>query len=176
MLVCSEPVTEPVPTSSILEEIKLENLIGIRTMTNSHRITINQIARDAGVSKQTVSRVLNNRPDVAPETRQRVQSIIDRKGYRPSKLARGLTQGRSYTIGVISSGVHQFGPSQILSGIEVQTRALGYTLYLNIIDEVDQTTVTSALSNMVAQYVDGIVWSPMPRVHDSHYHLGTRIK
>jgi DNA-binding LacI/PurR family transcriptional regulator len=140
-------------------------------MTNSRRITITQIAREAGVSKQTVSRVLNDRPDVAPETRQRVQSIIDRKGYRPSNLARGLTQGRSFTIGVISSGIHQFGPSQILAGIEVQTRSLGYTLYLNIIDVVDDATVTSALSNMLAQQVDGVVWSSMPRVHNSHHPL-----
>ena len=140
-------------------------------MSNNHRITINQIAREAGVSKQTVSRVLNNRPDVAPNTRQRVQSIIDRKGYRPSKLARSLTQGRSYTIGVASSGVHHFGPSQILTGIEEQTRSLGYTLHLNIVHDVNEINVAAILNNMVAQHVDGIVWSSMPKVDNKQYPL-----
>jgi LacI family transcriptional regulator len=126
-------------------------------MAGSRRVTIKQIAREAGVSKQTVSRVLNDRPDVATTTRQRVQSIIDRYGYRPSKLARGLTQGRSYTIGVISSGLPHYGPSQILTGIADQAHCMGYTLSLSLLNSPDQLATAAVFQSVLAQHVDGII-------------------
>jgi len=64
-------------------------------------VTITDVARAAQVSKKTVSRVINDHPDVADATRQRVQAVIDALGYQPSMLARGLVQGRSNTVGVI---------------------------------------------------------------------------
>ncbi|MCZ7539921.1 MAG: LacI family transcriptional regulator [Anaerolineae bacterium] len=64
-------------------------------------VTITDVARAAQVSKKTVSRVINDHPDVAEATRQRVQAVIDALGYQPSMLARGLVQGRTYTVGVI---------------------------------------------------------------------------
>ena len=54
------------------------------------RVTIKEVAKEAGISTQTVSRVINHRPDVAPETRQRVLQVIDQLGYRPSNIARSL--------------------------------------------------------------------------------------
>jgi DNA-binding LacI/PurR family transcriptional regulator len=59
------------------------------------RVTIKRVAQEAGVSTQTVSRVINNRPDVAPETRQRVQEVIEELSYHPSAVARSLIQQRS---------------------------------------------------------------------------------
>ncbi|HEY3231743.1 MAG TPA: LacI family DNA-binding transcriptional regulator, partial [Roseiflexaceae bacterium] len=74
-------------------------------MRRSIRVTIKDVAAAAGVSTQTVSRVVNNRPDVAPETFERVKEVIERLGYAPNALARGLSQGRSYTLGIVASGL-----------------------------------------------------------------------
>ena len=68
-------------------------------MNFNKRPTIKQVAKVAGVSTQTVSRVINDRPDVAPETRERILVTINELGYQPSALARSLIQQRSYTWG-----------------------------------------------------------------------------
>ena len=72
-------------------------------MSQRGRLTIREVAEAAGVSTQTVSRVLNNRPDVAPDTYDRIQRIIADTGYSPNLLARGLTQGRSHVLGVVAT-------------------------------------------------------------------------
>lgn len=59
-------------------------------MNTNKRVTIKQVAKAAGVSTQTVSRVINDRPDVAPETRERIQRVIEEMDYHPSALARSL--------------------------------------------------------------------------------------
>lgn len=71
------------------------------------------------MSTQTVSRVINERPDVSQETRKRVQEVIGRWGYQPSALARSLIRQRSYTLGVVTAGLKYIGPSRTLSGIAV---------------------------------------------------------
>jgi len=76
--------------------------------------TIQHIADLAGVSIQTVSRVINNRPDVAPATRRRVQEVIDRLGYQPNAIARGLVQQRTHTIGVVAAGLEFVGRDYLL--------------------------------------------------------------
>jgi DNA-binding LacI/PurR family transcriptional regulator len=91
------------------------------------RVTINDVEKYAGVSAQTVSRVVNKRPDVASETRQRVLVVIDALGYQPSALARSLIQRRSYTLGVVTAGLKYIGPSRTLNGIASGRRA-GYAL------------------------------------------------
>src|SRR5215207_11081325 len=96
----------------------------------SNRATIKEVASAAGVSTQTVSRVINERPDVSPETRQRVQEVISRLGYRPSALARSLIRQRSYTLGVVIAGLKHIGPSRTLSGITRTAEEAGYALLL----------------------------------------------
>ena len=128
------------------------------------RITIKEIAHEAGVSTQTVSRVLNNRSDVASETRRRVQAIIDHHDYRPSQLARGLIRGRTNTIGIVISDLQHFGPSQTLTGIAEQARLLGYTLYLSLSHDTDENGVETIIQNMLAQHVDGIIWAAVAKV------------
>ena len=123
------------------------------------RVTIKEVAKEAGVSIQTVSRVINHRPDVAPETRQRVQQIIDRLGYQPSHIARSLIQGRSFTLGIVGWGVEYFGPSRTLSGIEQQANELGYVLLLSLIREPRKNDVEQLLRDMLARYVAGIIWA-----------------
>jgi len=67
----------------------------------SDRITISEIAKEAGVSKATVSRVLNNRPGVLPETRYRIMAVVDKYQFQPSIHARSISQQSCHTIGVV---------------------------------------------------------------------------
>jgi len=82
------------------------------------QVTISQVAKESGVSSQTVSRVINNRQEITPETRQHVQEVIKRLGYQPNAIARSLSQRRSHTLGVVTSGLEYYGPSHILVGVE----------------------------------------------------------
>jgi LacI family transcriptional regulator len=122
------------------------------------KITIRDVAAAAGVSRQTVSRVLNDKPDVAPETRQRVLDVIEELGYRPSSIARSLTGGRSFTLGVVSYGVQYFGPSHTLSAIELEANELGYTLLLSLVRQ-PATSGIPLLHDMLSYHVDGIIWA-----------------
>ena len=72
-------------------------------MSKKDQITILKVAETAGVSKQTVSRVINNHPDVADSTRKQVQKVIDELGYHPSVVARSLTKQRTHTIAVVTA-------------------------------------------------------------------------
>jgi LacI family transcriptional regulator len=128
-------------------------------MISQARVTITQVARKAGVSKQTVSRVLNNRPDVADETRRRVQQVVDALGYRPSNIARSLSRGKSQTLGVVGYGLEYFGPSRILSGIEQEANRLGYTLLLNLIRQPERNDIQEIIDELVARHVNGIIWA-----------------
>jgi LacI family transcriptional regulator len=128
-------------------------------MTPRRRLTIKEVAEAAGVSTQTVSRVLNNRPDVAPETFQRVQRIITDTGYAPNMLARGLTQGRSRTLGVVAYGLEYFGPTRVLTGIEQQAAEMGYSISLNLIHRPETDGVDRLLNNLSGRQVDGIIWA-----------------
>ena len=127
-------------------------------MIGKQRVTMRQVAEEAGVSIQTVSRVINDRPDVAPETRQQVRDIINRLGYRPSNIARSLIQGRSCTLGVVGYGLEYFGPSRVLVGIEHQASAMGYSLLLSLLRQPENGDVR-VLHDMLAHHVDGIIWA-----------------
>jgi LacI family transcriptional regulator len=128
-------------------------------MTARRRLTIREVAEAAGVSTQTVSRVLNDRPDVAPDTLLRVRQIIADTGYAPNMLARGLTQGRSRTLGVVAFGLEYFGPSRVLTGIERQAARMGYSITLNLVHEPATVDVDSLLNGLSARQVDGIIWA-----------------
>ena len=135
-------------------------------MAQQGRLTIREIAEAAGVSTQTVSRVINNRPDVAPDTYDRVQRIITETGYFPNMLARGLTQGRSNVIGVVAFGLDYFGPSRVLTGIDQQAAKLGYSISLNLIHQPETDDVDKLINSLFARQVDGIIWA-IPEVGDN---------
>ncbi len=128
-------------------------------MNHRRRPTIRDVAQAAGVSTQTVSRVLNNRPDVAPETLARVQQIIAETGYAPNMLARSLTQGRSRILGVVAYGLEYFGPSQLVTGIERQAAAMGYSITLTLIPDPETADADVVLSALFARQVDGVLWA-----------------
>lgn len=137
-------------------------------MNINKRPTIKQVAKDSGVSTQTVSRVINNRPDVAPETRERVQQVIEKLGYQPSALARSLIQQRSYTLGVVTAGLKFIGPSRTLNGITSQAEEMGYTLLLKELPRFDTEEIEPLLQTLLSRHVDGIVWA-VPQVGDNHH-------
>ena len=92
------------------------------------KVTIKDVAQAAGVSTQTVSRVINSRPDVSPNTRLRVKQVISDLGYSPNVLARSLSRGRTNTFGVVGYGLGYFGPSNVLQGIEKKSNELCLSL------------------------------------------------
>ncbi len=122
-------------------------------------MTIKEVAQAAGVSTQTVSRVLNDRPDVAPETYERVQKVIADTGYAPNMLARSLTQGRSHILGVVAFGLEYFGPSRVLTGIEQQAAEMGYSISLNLLHDPATADVGEVLASLLGRQVDGIIWA-----------------
>jgi len=136
-------------------------------MRKPKRITIKMVAREAEVSTQTVSRVLNERPDVSPETRQRVQEIIERLGYHPSALARSLIQQRSRTIGIITAGLNYVGPSRALNGITQRAERLGYVLLLKESASFQPADIQSLIRPLLARQVDGIIWA-IPDIGSNH--------
>jgi DNA-binding LacI/PurR family transcriptional regulator len=123
------------------------------------RPTIKEVAIAAGVSTQTVSRVINKRPDVSPETRKRVQMVIEELKYRPSALARSLIQQRSYTLGVVTAGLRFIGPSRTLSGITNAAEEKGYSLLLKELPRFDTTDITPIFQALHDRHVDGIIWA-----------------
>jgi DNA-binding LacI/PurR family transcriptional regulator len=135
-------------------------------MNQTKRMTIKQVAQRAGVSTQTISRVLNDRPDVSPETRQRVQQIIDELGYLPGEVARSLIQQRSWTLGVITAGLKYIGPSMILNGITTEAEAKGYAILLKELPKFDTGDVEPIFVSLLARHVDGILWA-VPQVGDN---------
>jgi LacI family transcriptional regulator len=134
--------------------------------TNTKRSTIKEVASAAGVSTQTVSRVVNGRPDVSDETRVRVQEIIKDLGYRPSAIARSLIQQRSYTLGVVTAGLKYIGPSRTLNGIASAAEAAGYSLLLKELAHFHANDVVPQLNALYAMHVDGIIWA-VPEIGDN---------
>jgi DNA-binding LacI/PurR family transcriptional regulator len=125
------------------------------------KVTIKQVARAAGVSPMTVSRVLNDRPDVAPATRERIQRVIDELGYRPSAVARSLIQGESHSLGIAVFGLEHYGPSHTVVGVEKKAEELGYSMVVALMHSGDirQKQQEQILSNLSSRQVDGIVWA-----------------
>jgi LacI family transcriptional regulator len=123
-----------------------------------HRVTIKEIARMCGVSTQTVSRVINRRPDVSPETRAAVEAAIASVGFQPSAVARSLVQRRSQTIGVVVAGLKYFGVAQTLNGITEESEASGYALLLKELASYDASEVFRVVEFLLAHRVEGIIF------------------
>ena len=123
------------------------------------RATIKEVASVAGVSTQTVSRVVNERPDVSSETRRRVQEVIKELSYQPSALARSLISQRSHTLGVVTAGLRYIGPSRTLSGIASAAEEAGYSLLLKELPDFSSNEITPIVQSLISRHVDGIIWA-----------------
>ena len=111
-----------------------------------------------GVSTQTVSRVINKRPDVSPGTRAAVEAAIASVGFQPSAVARSLVQRRSQTIGVVVAGLKYFGVAQTLNGITEESEASGYALLLKELSSYDEAEVVRVVDFLLAHRVEGIIF------------------
>ncbi|MCA5892530.1 LacI family DNA-binding transcriptional regulator [Isoptericola sp. NEAU-Y5] len=118
---------------------------------------MSDVAAVAGVSHQTVSRVLNEHPSVRGETRERVLAAITSLGYRRNSAARALATSRSTTLGVVATGSALFGPTSTLIAIEGAARDQGYFVSVATLHRYDAEAMHEVLEHFMAQDVEAIV-------------------
>ena len=114
------------------------------------------VAELAGVSHQTVSRVLNDHPNVSDRTRVRVLAAISELGYRPNRAARALATGRSDTVGIIAQGSTLYGPASMQTAFGQAAADAGFAVTVASLRELDGPSVARAVDSLLAQRVAGI--------------------
>jgi DNA-binding LacI/PurR family transcriptional regulator len=118
---------------------------------------MSDVGRLAGVSHQTVSRVINGSPNVRPETRERVLAAMRELDYRPNSVARALVTGRSRTLGVVSFDTTLYGPASTLLGIERAAHDAGYFIIVASLKALTRDSVTEAIERLRLHGVEGIL-------------------
>lgn len=118
---------------------------------------MSDVGRLAGVSHQTVSRVINGSRHVRPETRRRVLTAMQELGYRPNPAARALATGRTNVLGVVSFDTTLYGPASTLFGIERAAHDAGYFIIVASMTALDRPSLTSAVERLQVQGIDGIL-------------------
>ena len=132
---------------------------------------MSDVGQLAGVSHQTVSRVINGSRSVRPATRQKVLDAMRELGYRPNPLARALATGRSNTIGVVSFDTTLYGPASTMLGIERAAHEAGYFTVIVSLKALDRSSVPEAVEHLRRQGVDGIlVIAPLEESADAARH------
>ncbi len=127
--------------------------------------SIRDVARLAGVSHQTVSRVLNDHPSIRPETRKRVEDAISVLDYRPNLAARALVTSTRTTIGILSATIGEFGPTSSIASIEDAARAEGYSVNTVNLPATTPEAIGEAIRQLGREQVSGIVaLAPQVRV------------
>ncbi|WP_437580778.1 LacI family DNA-binding transcriptional regulator [Sorangium sp. So ce887] len=130
------------------------------------------VAKLAGVSYQTVSRVLHDSPHVHRDTRERVLDAIRQLDYRPSSVAQALVTGRSRTLGVVSFDTALYGPASTLLGIEEAAHDAGYGISIASLKSLSRAPVVEAVQRLCDQGADGIVViAPQRSAVDALRHL-----
>ena len=115
------------------------------------------VAKLAGVSHQTVSRVINGSPQVRATTRERVLVAMRELDYRPNSAARALVTGRSRTLGVVSFDTTLYGPASTMYAIERAAHDAGYFITIVSVEALDRDSVLNAVERLRVQGVDGIL-------------------
>ncbi len=126
--------------------------------SNIKKPTIRDVAAAAGVSYQTVSRVINERPDVADATRRRVLAVIEQLSYQPSAVARGLASHKTRTLGLITQDFSDYFFTQVIVGAEAEARRHGYHFILGS-TERDPDDEPEYLRLLTEREVDGILFA-----------------
>jgi LacI family transcriptional regulator len=126
----------------------------------SAKHTINDVARLAGVSKRTVSRVINNSPKVGKATRARIQEIIDDLNYSPNTQARGLAARRSYLLGMIYDNPDALYINDVQRGVLSVCREFGYELVVHPCDMKADTLTHEAVNFVNRSKLDGVIILP----------------
>ncbi|QEO15501.1 LacI family DNA-binding transcriptional regulator [Agromyces intestinalis] len=123
---------------------------------SSDQPNIRQVAAIAGVSHMTVSRVLNDYPNIRPATRRRVLEVIEELNYRPNLAARALTTRRTRRIGVMVESAVEFGPTSTLRAVEFAARESGYSVTSVALRDDDAMTPQDAVDHLTGQGVDAL--------------------
>jgi DNA-binding LacI/PurR family transcriptional regulator len=119
--------------------------------------TIADVARIAGVSVPTVSRVLTGSIPVGPKRRERVEQAIKELGYRPNEAARALVSGRRSLIAVLAANTSRYGYACTVEGIEEAARAAGYMVVITVVETAEREDVSTALGMVLSHSVAGVV-------------------
>jgi DNA-binding LacI/PurR family transcriptional regulator len=138
------------------------------------RAVMADVARVAGVSHQTVSRVINDSVNVRAATRERVLAAMAQLDYRPNSVARALVTGRSKTLGVVSFDTTLYGPASTLFGIEQAAHDAGYFMIVASLPALDRPSVLDAVGRLQIRGVDGIlVIAPSDHAADALLHVSS---
>lgn len=136
-------------------------------MNTDDTVTIYDVAREAGVSMATVSRVVNGNKNVKENTRQKVLDVIERLDYRPNAVARGLASKRTTTVGVVIPNISNSYFSILAKGIDDIAEMYKYNIVLTSSDESDSREV-GVVNTLFSKQVDGIIFMS--------YHLNDKIR
>lgn len=124
---------------------------------STRRPVIADVAREAGVSVPTVSRVLSGSTPVSDAKRASVLDAIERLGYRPNAAARALVKGERSMIGVIALNTVRYGYAKTLQGIEEAAREAGYLVLIAVVESAEQEAMDAAIDLMLGQTVAGLI-------------------
>ena len=127
---------------------------------DKRHVTQRDIARAAGVSRQTVSLVIQNSPLVKEETRRKVQKVISKMGYAPSHAGRSLVTGKTGTIGVVSGDIVNPYWSEIIQAAELEARGLGYEVLLKAVPYEERGDI-KYVESLLERRVDGVLFLPI---------------
>jgi DNA-binding LacI/PurR family transcriptional regulator len=119
--------------------------------------TIADVARAAGVSVPTVSRVLTGSVPVGPKRRELVQRAIEELGYRPNAAARALVSGRRSMIAVLAANTSRYGYARTVEGIEEAARAAGYMVVITVVETAEAFDVNTAVDMVLSHSVAGVI-------------------
>lgn len=120
------------------------------------RVTIYEVAKNAGVSLATVSRVINNQSNVTPETKRRVEETIKKLGYRPNALAQGLATSRTTNIGIVIPDTNYVHITNLLSGMIDIGKIYGYQTTL-FVTKYSSDEAKDVISKLITSHVDGAI-------------------
>ena len=120
-------------------------------------VTLNDVAAYAGVSYQTVSRVLNQAPHVSDRTREKVEQAMAALHYIPNRVAQQLARRSATTIGLATIDLSLHAPSQIAAAIKITASELGFNVVISMLRSVDGNDVQRAVNELLAQRVDGVI-------------------
>ncbi len=120
------------------------------------RVTINDVAEEAGVSRQTVSRAINDKEEISPETRERVLTAVEKLGYRPNRLAQGMVTQRTRTVGLEVADITNMVFAEMIRGAQDVAMENDYHLLLANSDN-DADIALDSLATLITQGVDGVI-------------------
>lgn len=120
-------------------------------------VVLGDVARRAGVSAMTVSRVLNGRPGVGDDTRARVFAVVADLGYRPNRLAQALVTGRSHVLALVSFDTALYGPAATVFGVEQAAGQAGYAVQITTLRSDDPLPARAVVEGLASRAVAGLI-------------------